>query len=50
MEGFAETVAYCIVYSNISKYLQRYAVLCDAQHGFHSNRSCDTQLITTVAR
>ena len=37
-----------IVYSSISKHLQRHAVLCDAQHGFHPNRSCDTQLIITV--
>ena len=37
-----------IVYSNVSKHLQKYAVLCDAQHGFHPNRSCDTQLIITV--
>jgi len=28
--------------------LQRYEVLCDEQHGFRSNRSCDTQLITTI--
>ena len=37
-----------IVYSNISKHLQRYEVLCDEQHGLCSNRGCDTQLITTV--
>ena len=37
-----------IVYSSISKHLQRHAVLCDAQHGFRPNRSCDTQLIITV--
>jgi len=37
-----------IVYSNISKHLQRYKVLCDEQHGLCSNRGCDTQLITTV--
>ena len=28
--------------------MQRYEVLFDEQHGFHTNRSCDTQLITTV--
>jgi len=37
-----------VVHSNISKHLQRYEVLCDEQHGFRTNRSCDTQLITTV--
>ena len=37
-----------IVYSSISKRLQRYAVLCDAQYGICRNRSCDTQLIITV--
>ena len=37
-----------IVYSNVSKHLQKYAVLCNAQHGFRSNRSCDTQLIITI--
>ena len=37
-----------IVYSNVSKHLQRYEVLCDEQYSFHTNRSCDTQLITTV--
>ena len=37
-----------IIYSNVSKHLQSHAVLCDAQHGFRPNRSCDTQLITTV--
>ena len=37
-----------IVYSPVSKHLQRYVVLCGAQHGFCPNRSCDTQLITTV--
>ena len=31
-----------IVYSSISKHLQSPAVLCNAQHGFHPNRSCDT--------
>ena len=36
------------VYSSISKHLQRHAVLCDAQHGFRPNRSCDIQLIITV--
>ena len=37
-----------IVYSSIFKHLQRHAVLCDAQHGFRPNRSCDIQLIITV--
>lgn len=37
-----------IVYSSISKHLQRHAVLCDAQHGFRPNRNYDTQLIITV--
>ena len=37
-----------IVYSNVSKHLQKYAILCDAQHGFRPNRSYDTQLIITV--
>ena len=36
------------MYSTLSKCLQRYEVLCDEQHGFHTNRSCDTQLITAV--
>ena len=34
--------------SGISKHLQSYDALCDVQHGFHPNRSCDTQLIITV--
>ena len=37
-----------IVYSSISKHLQSYDVLCDAQHGFCPNRSCDTQPFITV--
>ena len=37
-----------IVYSSISKHLQSYDVLHDAQHRFHPNRSCDTQLIVTI--
>ena len=32
----------------LSTYVQSYDMLCDAQLGFHPNRSCDTQLITTV--
>ena len=34
------------MYQNTYKVTQY--VLCDAQHGFRPNRSCDTRLITTV--
>ena len=37
-----------VVYSSISKHLQRHAILCDEQHGFRQNRSFDAQLIITV--
>ena len=37
-----------IVYSSISKHLQSYDVLCDVQHGFRPNRSCNTQPTITL--
>ena len=37
-----------IVFSHISRHLELHQVLCDEQHGFCPNRSCKTQLITTV--
>ena len=46
---------YCVLknilstqYCLLSTQIQRYAVLCDTQHGFHPNRCCVTQLIITI--
>ena len=36
-----------MIYSFFS-YLDRYNVLCNNQHGFHSKRSCETQLLGVV--
>ena len=37
-----------IVHSNLTKFLENNKILSDYQHGFRKNRSCETQLITTV--
>ena len=37
-----------IVCSSIMSHLDRFKILNDAQHGFRKNRSCETQLITTL--
>ena len=37
-----------VIYSHIFSHLKRYNILCDEQHGFQQNRSCETQLIGTV--
>ena len=29
-------------------YIKKYNILCERQHGFQQNRSCETQLIGTV--
>ena len=37
-----------IIYSHIFLHLKKYDILCEEQHGFRANRSCETQLISTV--
>ena len=37
-----------VVYSNIMAHFEKYSILDDAQHGFRKNRSCVSQLITTL--
>ena len=37
-----------IITSSIYAHLESQNILCDAQHGFHKRRSCDTQLISTI--
>ena len=37
-----------IVFSHISHHLEIHKVLCEEQHGFRPNRSCETQFISTV--
>ena len=37
-----------IIHSNIMDYLDTHSLLNTYQHGFRQNRSCETQLITTV--
>ena len=37
-----------IIYSGITKHLQKHEILCDSQHGFRQKHSCESQLITTV--
>jgi len=37
-----------IIYSHIFSHLDHYNVLCNEQHGFRRNRSCETQLLSTV--
>ena len=36
------------MFSHISHHLETQKVLCEEQHGFRPNRSCETQLISTV--
>ena len=37
-----------IIYSSVYKHLENNGILCDSQHGFRKNRSCEKQLITTL--
>ena len=37
-----------VVHSSIMRHFDRHNILNDSQHGFRKNRSCETQLITTV--
>jgi len=37
-----------IIYSNIIKHLDSKMILSNNQHGFHSKRSCETQLVKTI--
>ena len=37
-----------IMYTNIMKHFLTNNILCDNQHGFRKNRSCETQLIHTI--
>ena len=37
-----------ILKSNIMHHLDRYDILCENQHGFRKNHSCETQLINTI--
>ena len=37
-----------IVTTNIVSHMDKYNLLYDLQHGFHSKRSCETQLVTLI--
>ena len=37
-----------IVYSHLFLNLKKYDILCEEQHGFQMNGSCETHLISTV--
>ena len=37
-----------LIYSSVYNHLEANSILCDAQHGFRKNRSCETQLIITI--
>ena len=37
-----------IIHSSIFSHLEKYSVLCDNQHGFHTKCSCETQLIGVI--
>jgi hypothetical protein len=37
-----------ILHSNIMSHFEKHAILTEAQHGFRSRRSCESQLIYTV--
>ena len=37
-----------VVFSNIMSHFDKFKVLDDAQHGFRKNRSCVSQLVTTL--
>ena len=36
------------MFSHISHHLETHKVLCEEQHGSRPNRSCETQLISTI--
>jgi hypothetical protein len=37
-----------IIFKHIMQYLEQYNILIDYQHGFRQNRSCESQLVTTI--
>lgn len=37
-----------ILKSNVMKHLDKHNILCENQHGFRRNHSCETQLINTI--
>ena len=37
-----------IIFKHIMQYLEQYNTLVDYQHGFRHNRSCESQLVTTI--
>ena len=37
-----------IIYLHVFQHLKKYNILCEEQHRFQQNRSCETQLIATV--
>ena len=37
-----------VVFSNIMSHFDKFKILDDAQHGFRKNRSCVSQLVTTL--
>ncbi len=37
-----------IIHSNVMDHLDEHDILCDHQHGFRQNRSCESQLILTT--
>ena len=37
-----------ILFSHIITHLEKEGTLNDSQHGFHKQRSCETQLLATV--
>jgi hypothetical protein len=39
-----------IIHSNIMSHFDQYNILIDKQHGFRRNRSCETQLVTTIQK
>ena len=38
-----------IISSRVNRHLEMYGILCDPQHGFRQKRSCETQLVSTLA-
>ena len=37
-----------IIHLSIYSHLEKFSILCDNQHGFHTKRSCETQLIGVI--
>jgi hypothetical protein len=48
MEDLIEGLGKVLLHSNIMSHFEKHAVLTEAQHGFRSRRSCESQLIYTV--